>query len=105
MTPTPFHISRRRFLQRGAAAAAAAASPWFVERELSAAESSRRPPGPNDRPGIALSAAAHGTRRRPERLALRHIVAVCDVDAACRGGGETVHQDGKVPAKFSDLRK
>ena len=53
-------ISRRTFLKQCTALAAATGLPaWFVERELSAAGQTPAPvSGPNDRPGIALMAAA-----------------------------------------------
>ena len=54
MDPKPFQIHRRRFLQNAAAITAATNVPaWFLELEQAHA-AHPKPPGPNDRPGVAL---------------------------------------------------
>jgi len=105
----PFHVSRRSFLTTCTATAAATGLPlWFLERELSAAaEPAPKPPGPNDRPGIALVGCG-GMGRGDANNAARFgdIVAVCDVDV--RHAEEAAKQftkDGKKPAVFTDFRK
>lgn len=103
-----FSISRRTFVQRCATVAAATGlPPWFVERELSAAEPRRSPPGPNDRPGIALVGCG-GMGRGDTQNASRFgdVVAVCDVDEGhVEAAAKQFTKDGKTPAKFRDFRR
>ncbi len=108
MTTTRFEISRRSFLQHCAATAAAAGLPaWFVERDLSAAEPSRRPLGPNDRAAIALvgcGGMGRGDAGNAQRFG--DIVAVCDVDANhAAAAAKQFTKGGKTPAQFGDFRK
>lgn len=108
MTPKPFQISRRSFLRTCTVTAAATGLPlWFVERELTAAEPAPKPPGPNDRPGIALIGCG-GMGRGDAGNASRFgdIVAVCDVDEShVEAAAKQFTKDGKVPAKYGDFRK
>ena len=103
-----FHISRRSFLQKCTLAAAATGLPlWFVERELSAAETAKTIASPNDRPGLALigcGGQGQGDAGNAQRFG--DIIAVCDVDQKYRD--EAAHRftkDGKTPAKYGDFRK
>ncbi len=106
--PASFHISRRSFLTRCTAAAALAGVPaWFIEQELAAAESFRRPLSPNDRPGIALvGCGGMGKRDAGAAASWGDVVAVCDVDAArAAEAAEVLAVDGRKPAIFSDFRR
>lgn len=106
-SPAPFTISRRSFLKRCTLLAAATGLPiWFVERQLAAAETPRRRPGPNDRPRLALIGCG-GMGKIDGANASTHadIVAVCDVDASRVAEGiEKFTVDGKAPKGFSDFR-
>lgn len=105
---TSFYISRRRFLSRLAATAAASGLPvWFLERELAQAAPEPKPPGPNERPGIALVGCG-GMGRGDAANARRFgdIVAVCDVDANHRQAAvQQFTKDGKAPAAYADFRR
>ena len=106
---TPFQISRRSFLSTCTATVAATGLPlWFVERELAAAaEPTPKPPGPNDRPGIALIGCG-GMGRGDANNASRFgdIVAVCDVDEShVEAAAKQFTKNGRTPAKFTDFRK
>jgi predicted dehydrogenase len=100
--------SRRSFLRTCSAIAAGTGLPgWFVERELFAASSKRKPLGPNDRPGIALVGCG-GMGRGDAGNASRfgEILAVCDVDG--KHAAEAAKQftkEGKAPVTYSDFRK
>ena len=102
-----FQVSRRSFLSRVATVAAMTGLPtWFVERQLSAAETPAKP-SPNDRPGVALIGCG-GMGKGDALNASNHgdIVAVCDVDDThAAAAAEKFTVDGKVPAKYSDFRK
>jgi predicted dehydrogenase len=105
----PFQISRRSFLAACTATAAATGLPgWFVERDLAAAaEPAPKPPGPNDRPGIALIGCG-GMGRGDAQNASRFgdILAVCDVDAShAQAAAKQFTKDGKTPAIYADFRK
>ena len=70
-------------MQRCAAFAAVSGVPvWFAERQLAAAEASRRRPlSPNDRPGIALvGAGGQGTNDARNAANWGDVRVVCDVD-------------------------
>src|SRR6267378_3704065 len=102
------NISRRSFLKRCSVTAAAAGVPaWFVERELSAATPESNPPGPNDRPGIALvgcGGMGRGDAGNASRLG--DILAVCDVDKShAEQAAKQFTKNGKTPEIFSDFRK
>lgn len=88
-------------------AAATGLPAWFIERELSAAEPARKPPGPNDRPGIALvgcGGMGRGDAANAQRFG--DIVAVCDVDDGhAEAAAKQFTKDGKVPARFKDFRQ
>ena len=102
------NISRRSFLSRCSLAAAATGLPlWFVERELSAAESSGLVTSPNARLGIGLiGCGGMGTGDASNARRFGDIVAVCDVDAAhADNAAQKFAKDGKSPAKYSDFRK
>jgi predicted dehydrogenase len=99
----PFHINRRHFLRT---AALAGVPFWFWERQLAAADSPRRRPGPNDRPGIALVGCG-GMGRGDASNAARFgdIVAVCDVDANhLAAAARQFTKDGKAPVQLRDFR-
>jgi predicted dehydrogenase len=108
MTTPLFHISRRSFLKTCTTTAAAAGLPlWFLERELAAAEPSVKPPGPNDRPGIALVGCG-GMGRGDANAASRFgdLLAVCDVDEGRASAAvKQFTKDGKVPTLYRDFRK
>lgn len=99
-------LSRRSFVQRCAALAAVSGLPaWVIERDLSAA--TRRAPGPNDRPGVALVGCG-GMGRGDANNASNYgdIVAVCDVDSRhVEAAAKQFTKDGRMPRKFSDFRK
>ena len=103
-----FQISRRTFLNHCAAIAAATGLPrWFVERELSAAQTPAPAPGANDRPGIALIGCG-GMGRGDAKNAARfgNIVAVCDVDEShAATAAKQFAGAGTAPAQFTDFRK
>lgn len=103
-----FNVSRRSFLQRCSAAAAATGLPlWFLQRELAAAEPTRKPLSANDRPGIALvgcGGMGQGDAANASRFG--DIVAVCDADASHADAAvEKFTKNGKTPAKYDDFRK
>ena len=103
-----FAISRRSFIRTCSMTAATTGLPlWFIERELSAAETPTRPLSANDRPGIALVGCG-GMGRGDAGNASRfgEIVAVCDVDSNhVDAAAKQFTKDGKTPAKFNDFRK
>jgi predicted dehydrogenase len=104
----PFQISRRSFLQKSALTAAAAGLPlWYLEREAEAQEAPAKPPGPNDRPAIALigcGGQGQGDAGNASRFA--DVVAVCDVDDRhANSAARKFAKDGKSPDKYSDFRK
>ncbi|HTY88161.1 MAG TPA: Gfo/Idh/MocA family oxidoreductase [Candidatus Acidoferrum sp.] len=103
-----FYISRRSFLKRCSLVAAATGLPlWFVERELSAAETDVRTISPNDRPGIGLIGCG-GMGQADARNAARYgdILAVCDVDQKYLDeAAQKLTWDGRAPAKYGDFRK
>lgn len=108
MTPAHWPVSRRAFLHRCAALAASTGLPaWFIERELSAAETPPAPRGANDRPGILLVGC--GGMGRGDAVNARRfgeVVAVCDVDADhVEAAAKQFTQDGRAPAKFRDFRR
>ena len=105
----PFQISRRSFLATCTATAAATGLPmWFVDRDLAAAaEPAPKPPGPNDRPGIALVGCG-GMGRGDAQNASRFgdILAVCDVDAShAQAAAKQFTKDGRTPTAYTDFRK
>ncbi|SPE52894.1 Oxidoreductase family, NAD-binding Rossmann fold protein [Verrucomicrobia bacterium] len=101
-------ISRRSFLKTCSLTAAASGLPaWFVERQLSAAETSPKPLSANDRPGIALVGCG-GMGRGDAGNASRFgdIVALCDVDEQhLEAAAKQFTKNGKAPAKYRDFRK
>lgn len=104
-----FHVSRRSFLKRCGALAATTGLPWwFLERELAAAETSRKAPAANDRPGIALvGCGGQGTRDTQSAAGWGDVLAVCDVDEA-RGAEarEKLKVEGKpAPELVKDFRR
>ena len=103
-----FNITRRSFLRTCAAVSASAGVPaWFIERQLSAAETSGQALSPNDRPGIALVGCG-GMGRVDAGLASRFgdIIAVCDVDEKhVAEAAKQFTKEGKAPTKFTDFRK
>ncbi len=104
-----FHVSRRSFLKRCSVVAALTGLPgWFVERQLAAAEETKkRRPSPNDRPGVALiGCGGQGTGGARNAASWGEVIAVCDVDqkqAAAAAAKLTV--DGKAPAIYGDFRQ
>src|SRR5688572_14216799 len=108
MTPEPFQISRRSFFKTCSAVAAATGLPlWFVDREMALAAPAPKPLGANDRPGIALVGCG-GMGRGDTQNASRFgdVIAVCDVDEGhAEAASRQFTKDGKVPAKFNDVRK
>jgi predicted dehydrogenase len=103
-----FHISRRSFLQRTTLAAAATGLPlWFVERQLSAAETNNVVTSPNDRPGVALiGCGGMGLGDAGNAQRFGDILAVCDVDQGhVDNAAKKFTRDGKTPAKFTDFRR
>ena len=106
--PTPFHISRRSFLQKCTALAAATGLPlWFVQRELAAAEVTPKIPALNDRPGIALiGCGGMGKGDAGNASRFGDILAVCDVDQRhVDAAARLFTVDGRTPAKYGDFRK
>jgi len=103
-----FYVSRRSFLTRCSLAAAATGLPlWFVERQLSAAETVKPVTSPNDRPGVGLiGCGGQGTADAGNASGYGDIVAVCDVDDShAAQAARRFTQDGKSPAKYNDFRK
>lgn len=107
MLPKNFMISRRSFLKAFAISTAATGLPaWFLERDAAAAQA-RKPLAANDRPGIALVGCG-GMGRGDAANASRFgdIIAVCDVDQKhVEEAAKQFTKAGKVPDKYSDLRK
>jgi predicted dehydrogenase len=107
MTPKPFHINRRRFLNTTAAITAATGVPgWFLEMEEAHA-AQPKPLGPNDRPGVALVGCG-GQGRGDCAGAAGHadVIAVCDVDEShAEAAAKQFTKNGKVPEKYKDFRK
>ena len=104
----PFQISRRSFLHKSAIVAAASGLPlWYLEREADAQDAAAKPPGPNDRPGIALigcGGQGQGDAGNASRFA--DVIAVCDVDDRhSSSAARKFAKDGKTPDKYSDFRK
>src|SRR5205085_6956591 len=81
MTPKTFNINRRRFLTTTAAITAATGVPgWFIEMEEARA-ADPKPPGPNDRPNIALvGCGGQGRGDCGGAANFANVVAVCDLD-------------------------
>ncbi len=103
-----FYISRRSFLQKCSVVAAATGLPlWFLERELSAAETSAPKVSPNDRPGVALiGCGGQGIGDTTNAANDCDVVAVCDVDDAHIARAVTKFTtDGKGPIGYSDFRR
>ena len=101
-------ISRRLFIKTSSALAAATGLPvWFLERDLAAATPAAKPPGPNDRPGIALIGCGGQGRGDCASAARRgDVVAVCDVDQKhAEDAAKQFTKDGKKPAVYNDFRK
>jgi len=95
------------FCDTAPSAAAAGVPAWFVERNLSGATPETNPPGPNDRPGVALVGCG-GMGRGDASNATRFgdIVAVCDVDKNhAQQAAKQFTKNGKTPDIFSDFRK
>ena len=107
MKPQVFQINRRRFLKSAAAITAATGVPgWFIELEEAHA-AQPKPPGPNDRPSIALVGCG-GQGRGDTRGAARFadVLAVCDVDEnQSASAAKQFTKNGKVPKKYGDFRK
>lgn len=100
-------ISRRRFVRSAAVLGTLAGLPeWYREETLCQAAQAK-PPGPNDRPGIALIGCGgqgrgdtHGAQRFGD------VIAVCDVDARqAEQAAKQFTKDGKTPVVFDDFRK
>src|SRR5262245_31277205 len=107
MTPKPFHINRRHFLQTTAAITAATSVPgWFLELEEAHA-AQPKPLGANDRPGVPLVARGRqGTGDCAGAANFGEVIAVCDVDDShAADAAKRFTKDGKVPAKYKDFRK
>jgi predicted dehydrogenase len=103
-----FYISRRSFLSRCSMVAAATGLPlWFVERELSAAETNNAVASPNERPGVGLiGCGGQGTSDAGNAAGYGDIIAVCDVDDShAAQAARRFTRDGKTPAKYNDFRK
>jgi hypothetical protein len=103
-----FYVSRRSFVKWCSATALATGLPlWFVERELSAAETTDKPVSPNDRPGIALiGCGGMGCGDAHDAKRFGDIVALCDVDQGhLDKAARDFTQDGKKPATYTDFRK
>jgi predicted dehydrogenase len=79
---------------------------WFIERQQLEAQETPRPPGPSDRPGIALigcGGMGKGDAKNASRFG--EIVAVCDVDATHAAAAAKLFTVGsKVPSTYSDFR-
>ena len=105
-----FHVSRRSFLKRCSVVAAMTGLPlWFVERQLAAAEEpSKKRPGPNDRPAVALiGCGGQGTNDTKNAANWGDIVAVCDVDEQhAAAAAKTFTVEGKAAPKiYADFRR
>jgi predicted dehydrogenase len=103
-----FFISRRSFLKRCSLAAAATGLPaWFIERDFAGAAQAGDVSA-NDRISIALVGCG-GQGRGDANYARQkgaEIIAVCDVDGTHADAAQKQFtHDGKVPDKFSDVRK
>ncbi len=105
--PPPFQISRRTFWNRCTAAAATGLPFWFVERDAAWAAPAPKPPGPNERPGIALigcGGMGRGDAANAERFG--DILAVCDVDQErVEAAAQQFTKGGKSPQQYGDFRK
>lgn len=107
--PNP-RLPRRAFLKTASAFAASAGLPlWFAEETLDAA-TPPPPPGPNDKPNVALIGCG-GMGRNDAKLAstFANVVAVCDVDskraaeASVQFGGAKVYGDFRKLLERGDL--
>jgi len=108
-SPFNVEISRRSFVKRCTALTAVTGLPfWFIERQLVAAEVSRKGPSPNDRPGIALiGCGGMGTGDAINAANYGDVVAVCDVDSdhAAAAAKKLTVEGGQAPAIYGDFRK
>jgi len=77
---------------------------WYAESQEAA---DAKPPGPNDRPGIALvGCGGRGTGVGKEATRFGEMRAVCDVDEKhLERAVNTFAKDGKKPDKVTDFRK
>ena len=101
-------ISRRSFVKRCATLAAATGLPlWFVERQLSAADVTKKPLSANDKPGIALvGCGGMGTVDGLNAANHGNVLAVCDVDSEhAERAAQKLTVDGRVPQIYGDVRK
>jgi predicted dehydrogenase len=81
---------------------------WFVERKLSAQETTNKAvASPNDRPGVALiGCGGQGMGDAGNATRYGDIIAVCDVDQRhLNSAVQRFTRDGKTPDKFTDFRK
>ncbi len=108
MANKSFQISRRSFVKSCALTAAATGLPlWFLEQEEAMAATAPKPPGPNDRPGIALiGCGGRGTGDGRNSMRFGDMLAVCDVDQRhAAAAAKAFAKDGKTPDVFHDFRK
>ena len=106
MKSKSFQINRRRFLKTTAAITAATGVPgWFIEQDLAQA-ASPKPPGPNDRPGVALvgcGGQGRGDCNTSRRFG--EVIAVCDVDRSHADSAAQQFTSGdKRPKVYTDFR-
>ena len=96
--------TRRDLLRTSAATLAASALPaWLVERTVDEARGAQ-PPGPNERPRIALIGCGNrGTRVTQDATRFADVVAVCDVDRAHLERARKLFPGAKAYKDFRDL--
>ncbi len=89
------------------AAAATGLPLWFVERQMARAAENPARPSANDRPAVALvGCGGMGKVDANNASHYADIVALCDVDETRLAGAvEQFTVDGKVPARFRDVRE
>src|SRR5438046_8766174 len=107
MKPHVFHINRRRFLKTAAAITAATGVPgWYLELE-EAHSAEPKPPGPNDRPNIALvGCGGQGRGDCGGAANFANVVAVCDLDDShAEAAAKQFTKNGNVHKKYKDVRK
>lgn len=107
MKPPVFNINRRRFLRTAAAITAATGVPgWYVELEEAHAAQTK-PPGPNDRPGVALvGCGGQGTNDCGGAAHHGDVLAVCDLDDShAAAAAKRFTKDGQAPQQYKDFRR
>jgi predicted dehydrogenase len=102
------HLTRRALLKRaGMVAAATGLPPWFVQRELLAAETPGTAAGSNEKPGVGLiGCGGMGMGDAANAARFGNLVAVCDVDQRHLAAAvKRFTREGKAPETYSDFRR